>query len=226
MNYLTPCDLYCVESPEVTPWSTTTINRPPWLDVLPNTHFKWFSVRGIQQWFNLSIDSQSVTISSVLHAWVFELWSGVEWLRDPLSAGVVCLFEGTGGRGGGCRGLQCNSSATPGHVCPPQATFCFFLAWCLIGHALYTCSNQPPFIAKKQQRKRIKNRTSQCYHVLLIDRNVQSMMPLAIWQLQLLWVHWLCLFSLSLHSFCLNALGWLIYQYYWPTPVGCQQVME
>lgn len=41
-------------------------------------------------------------------------------------------------------------------------------------------------------------------------------MPLAIWQLELLWFHWLSFFSLFLFaSFCLNSIGWPTYQYSW-----------
>lgn len=76
----------------------------------------------------------------------------VEWWRVPLSPKVVGLSAG-GKRGGGCRGLPSDTCA------PRQATSCF-LAWCLTGHAHYTCANQPPFIAKTSWGKEKQNKVN------------------------------------------------------------------
>lgn len=64
------------------------------------------------------------------------------------------------------------------------------------------------------------------------------MTPLAMWQLELLWFHWLSslFLSFSLRPFCLHAIGWLIYQYPWcnqhrtrqmgfPIPSGCRIII-
>ena len=51
VNYLTPCDLYCVETPEVTPWRTTIINLPPWLEVFLNKKNNGFQCVGSEKRF-------------------------------------------------------------------------------------------------------------------------------------------------------------------------------
>lgn len=114
---------------------------------------------------------RSVTISSVLHARVSELCRGVVACPTTCRGGsFVCVC--------GWRGRIANSCATPGCVRPPQAATCF-LACCLLGHTHYTCSDQPPFIAKTSRGKESKTEHNKCCHVLLIDRKVQFM-PLAI----------------------------------------------
>lgn len=52
----------------------------------------------------------------------------------------------------------------------------YFLVWCPIGHAHYTCSNRPPFKAKPSRGKDRPREQSRCFHMLLIDRQVPFLM--------------------------------------------------
>lgn len=107
----------------------------------------------------------------MLHAWVSELCCGVVECPNPTEVYLVK----TGG--GGCHATPgCISACVWVEVCVCVWAMPYFLVWCPIGHAHYTCSNRPPFKAKPSRGKDRPREQSRCFHMLLIDRQVPFLM--------------------------------------------------